>query len=624
MLARVASPAMAVMAMLLVLGAAVASVHSVSAAGGPLVDDGLSALGNTAPMAPLLFHSFAAPFSGRSIPFWELNAGASISMGELTESSSADDAPEKQFVRLTPPRQSRTGAIWNSVPVVVPNWQIEVDFAVKGRVDLGGDGFALWFVERGGLLGTVYGSADHWSGLAVIFDTFNNDRRGGNPLISAVFNDGTQRFDAGSDGASQALASCSFDFRNLPEPASMRLTYRNASLTLDIALHRDVETKQPQWSSCFTVPHLQLGVDKFVGLSAHTGDIADSHDIYRVEMRELPPTPVSAAGAGGAAAAADLSEQGIEQLREESVAEARRKYFEDIEAQRSAHDRQARGGAAKPAEGGATPSGKATGLSGSAADLSVEVFQHSVLSALAQIQDEVNMIEQGQMVVQEWVAQQREDAAAGGKPAAGGAAPPAGYAGIDRQAVEQVSAELRRLAKVVDSRGAGDAGGRPSTVSMLDDASVRQLSASVKDALAPLLRGGAPAAGGSSAATDSAELRTLRTLMVSNHDASARRVDEAVSSLTNLARQVSSLQSSTADLTTTVNKILQAVEGDDKAGGLFAKLRRAGAAVDAPARAELSWSLWLCVVLSTLMLAALSMHAVVQHRRAKQDRYKFM
>jgi mannose-binding lectin 1 len=243
---RSSSSPLAVAAVLLLLCAA--AVCFVQAAGGPMVDDTLPSANDAAMLAPLLFHSFSGPLSGNSIPFWDLTAGAAVEEGE---------AP--RFVRLTPPRQSRTGALWNTVPVTLPNWVLEVDFAVNGRPELGGDGFALWYVERAGLHGTVYGSSDHWSGLAVIFDTFNNDHRGANPLISAIFNDGTQRFDAGSDGASQALASCSFDFRNLPEPTSLRLHYRNATLTLDIALHKDPDTKQPKWESCFRVPDLNLG-----------------------------------------------------------------------------------------------------------------------------------------------------------------------------------------------------------------------------------------------------------------------------------------------------------------------------------------------------------------------------
>lgn len=90
-------------------------------------------------------HSFSAPFSSRLVPHWELGAGATA---------------ETEFIRLTPARQSRTGYAWNSVEVEMSDWEVLIEFSVKGKPNLGGDGFAFWFVERPEILGSVYGSSD--------------------------------------------------------------------------------------------------------------------------------------------------------------------------------------------------------------------------------------------------------------------------------------------------------------------------------------------------------------------------------------------------------------------------------------------------------------------------------
>ena len=240
-------------------------------------------------------HSFEPPF-GRVIPNWNAGAGAFVN---------------STFVRLTPAKQSRTGFIWNQVsaahcptsapvtahlptstasplpvplsccvvpqfPVTMTDWQATVEFSVTGLRNLGGDGFALWFTERSEMLGAVYGSTDYWTGLGVFFDTFNNDNIGSSPLISAVYNDGTQRFDYASDGASQALQTCTFDFRNHAQPTAARIRYEGKKLSIEIAVTRDT-AEQHVWRPCISVDALELGTDKYQNISHITHHPSRSH-----------------------------------------------------------------------------------------------------------------------------------------------------------------------------------------------------------------------------------------------------------------------------------------------------------------------------------------------------------
>ncbi len=105
------------------------------------------------------------------------------------------------------------------------------------------------------------------------------------------FNDGNIKYDANTDGASQALASCTFDIRNLPDLAHARIIYTNYTLTINIATTHDANG-HPVFTPCLQVEEVDLGVDKYFGLTAHTGDVADNHDVYDFLVKDLSPDDV--------------------------------------------------------------------------------------------------------------------------------------------------------------------------------------------------------------------------------------------------------------------------------------------------------------------------------------------
>jgi len=197
--------------------------------------------------------------------------------------------------------------------------------------------------------------------------------------------------------------------------------------------------------------------------------------------------------------------------------------------------------------------------------------------------------------------------------------------------MEQVLAELRRLSQAMEGRPgmrsrASSGEERATTPTTFDDASVQQLSTAVKDALAPLLKTGAAAAAGGgggggggteSAISASADLRSLRSVVTSNHDASVRRADEAATSLAALTRQVSALQNSASELNVAVNRISAMLNAREEP-------TTATSGVSASGSAEVGWTVWLMIVLSTVLLVVLTVFTFVQHARAKKDRYKFM
>merc|ERR1711991_680828 len=109
-----------------------------------------------------------------------------------------------------------------------------------------------------------------------------NDGVGDHPAIVAIMNDGTIKYDHAQDGRDQAMGSCAASLRNGEKPSVARIRYQNQRLEVTIA-----EQVGGVSEPCFEIPDLELGIDKYYGLTAHTGDVADNHDIFRFEARDL-------------------------------------------------------------------------------------------------------------------------------------------------------------------------------------------------------------------------------------------------------------------------------------------------------------------------------------------------
>jgi hypothetical protein len=107
-------------------------------------------------------HSLIKPYygSGIEIPFWQFSGSTIVT---------------PNYIRLTSDLQSKVGAIWNSVPVNVRNWELQVHFKVHGKgKDLFGDGFVIWYAKDRMREGPVFGNNDFFQGLAIILDTYSN------------------------------------------------------------------------------------------------------------------------------------------------------------------------------------------------------------------------------------------------------------------------------------------------------------------------------------------------------------------------------------------------------------------------------------------------------------------
>ncbi|EFA10355.1 vesicular integral-membrane protein VIP36 [Tribolium castaneum] len=218
-------------------------------------------------------HSLIKPYygSGIEIPFWHFTGSTIVT---------------PNYIRLTSDLQSKVGAIWNSVPVNVRNWELQVHFKVHGKgKDLFGDGFAIWYAKDRMKEGPVFGNNDFFHGLAIILDTYSNHNGPHNhqhPYISAMVNNGTLHYDHDRDGTHTQLAGCEAKFRNLDYDTHIAIRYEKDVLTVST----DIENKAA-WKECFQVKGVRLPTGYYLGVSATTGDLSDNHDIMSVRLFEL-------------------------------------------------------------------------------------------------------------------------------------------------------------------------------------------------------------------------------------------------------------------------------------------------------------------------------------------------
>ncbi|KAJ2941490.1 hypothetical protein O0L34_g14537 [Tuta absoluta] len=218
-------------------------------------------------------HSLTKPYqgSGMSVPYWDFLGSTIVTTN---------------YVRLTPDLQSKSGALWNTVPCYTRNWEVQIQFKIHGKgKELFGDGLALWYVRDRMQSGPVFGSKDYFFGLAVILDTYSNHNGAHNhnhPYISAMINNGSMHYDHDRDGTHTQLAGCEAKFRNYNHDTHLSIVYKDDTLIVST----DLDGKNA-WKECLRVQNVLLPTGYYFGASATTGDLSDNHDIIAVKFFEL-------------------------------------------------------------------------------------------------------------------------------------------------------------------------------------------------------------------------------------------------------------------------------------------------------------------------------------------------
>ncbi|KAF9100643.1 hypothetical protein BGX27_000312 [Mortierella sp. AM989] len=193
------------------------------------------------------------------------------------------------YIRLTQDRPSESGWLWSRFPLPSLHYQIDFEFNVAGKgTGLYGDGFALWLTKERAEPGPVFGNRDNFEGLGVFFDTYANSRQSHSfPYVMAMLGDGRTSYDNDHDGLANKIGSCEADFRQRDNPTKGRLTYDMNAKTINLKLQVN---EMDQWNECFTLFDIKLPTTYFLGFTAHTGEVHDSHDIIRVSTSYVNST----------------------------------------------------------------------------------------------------------------------------------------------------------------------------------------------------------------------------------------------------------------------------------------------------------------------------------------------
>ncbi|WAR11229.1 LMAN1-like protein [Mya arenaria] len=180
--------------------------------------------------------------------------------------------------RTVPFWEYNGGSVWTKTPANYEHWSIEVVFKVTGRGRVGADGLAVWFTEMKGIEGPVFGSNDYWKGLAVFFDSFDNDGQNNpnsahnNPYIMAMNNDGTKQYE---------------HQKNKPFPIRAKIEYYQKVLT--VFFNSGLTNNKDDFELCLRAENVELPKSGYFGVSAATGGLADDHDVLAFLTHSLTP-----------------------------------------------------------------------------------------------------------------------------------------------------------------------------------------------------------------------------------------------------------------------------------------------------------------------------------------------
>jgi len=108
-------------------------------------------------------------------PFLEVDSSGDRMVNKHWRSSGSTEVM-KNFIRLTPDRQSKRGSLWTRSKIGSDAIVINLKFRISGQgKTFFGDGIALWLSDSAFWSeGDLHGGQDNFTGLAVVLDTFKN------------------------------------------------------------------------------------------------------------------------------------------------------------------------------------------------------------------------------------------------------------------------------------------------------------------------------------------------------------------------------------------------------------------------------------------------------------------
>lgn len=232
--------------------------------------------------------SFTAPFD-------DVSAGGDRVVGRSWRASGSA-AVHQNFVRLTPDRQSKKGALWATAAAGVDELSATLKFRISGQgKKYFGDGLALWLTDaRAYRAGDFHGHSETFRGVGIVFDTFKNaETLSLHKDVTIVVNEGR----ADAEAFLKDAAGCAGDVRyhedrgdfSVASASRAKVVVRGAAAGgLELVVQLD-EKDGGSFADCATVA-LPASLDApwlrraHLGVTAATGQLADNHDVLALDV----------------------------------------------------------------------------------------------------------------------------------------------------------------------------------------------------------------------------------------------------------------------------------------------------------------------------------------------------
>jgi mannose-binding lectin 2 len=228
-------------------------------------------------------HSFEAPYT-------HVDPSGSKSVSKDWKTGGVTTV-NKNFVRLTPDRQSKKGALWSRKSLNTNTFSTVFSFRISGQgKKFFGDGMGLWFIQQAYYVeGDFHGSVERFTGFGIIFDTFKNtETLSYHRDISIVFNDGEKT----AEFMMEKNEGCDANIRYHEERGDFSVdSLSRAKVVLEngrkVTVLVDAKNAG-DFVECATMELPMNNGKKFgenwaksahIGVTASTGQLADNHDV---------------------------------------------------------------------------------------------------------------------------------------------------------------------------------------------------------------------------------------------------------------------------------------------------------------------------------------------------------
>jgi len=219
-----------------------------------------------------------------SPPFSEVDSGGSRMVNKHWRSSGAAMV-SNNFVRLTPDRQSKKGALWSRKAIGSPVFSALLKFRISGQgKSFFGDGIGVWISNAAYYMeGDLHGTQEKFLGVGIIFDTFKNtETLAAHRDVTILINDGEKTWEM----MTEDVKGCNVNVRYHNERADFSVTdaSRAQIIVNDTNLQVLIDARNTgEWMECVNIENIHLSpgwaTESYFGLTASTGQLADNHDV---------------------------------------------------------------------------------------------------------------------------------------------------------------------------------------------------------------------------------------------------------------------------------------------------------------------------------------------------------